>query len=113
MLGLLGLRIGEACSFDMEDMGTERGHRTLHVIGKGNRPALIPLPVPVARTLDLAAQTLDRPPATTARGATWTAMPTTSLPRSSPELPDPRWSNELPAAHQYPAGIGSLWPGVC
>ena len=35
-------------------MGIERGHRTLHVIGKGNKPALIPLPVPVARTLDLA-----------------------------------------------------------
>jgi integrase/recombinase XerD len=55
MLGLLGLRIGEACSGDVEDMGTERGHRTLHIIGKGNKPALIPLPVPVARTLDLAA----------------------------------------------------------
>jgi integrase/recombinase XerD len=170
MLGLLGLRIGEACSVDVEDMGTERGHRTLHIIGKGNKPALIPLPVPVARTLDLAAaervsgpllrtrtgrrmdrnaasrivhrlarragiehrvgchalrhassqpratlachcatsrsrhatQTLVRPPATTARGATWTAMPTMSLPPSSPELPDPRRSNGLPAAHQYP-----------
>jgi integrase len=55
MLGLLGLRIGEACSVDVEDMGTERGHRTLHIIGKGNKTALIPLPVPVARTLDLAA----------------------------------------------------------
>ena len=55
MLGLLGLRIGEACSVNVEDMGTERGHRRLHVIGKGNKPALIPLPVPVARTLDLAA----------------------------------------------------------
>ena len=47
MLGLLGLRIGEACSVNVEDMGTERGHRTVHVIGKGNKPALIPLPVPV------------------------------------------------------------------
>ena len=55
MLGLLGLRIGQACSADVEDMGTERGHRTLHIIGKGNKPALIPLPVPVPRTLDLAA----------------------------------------------------------
>jgi integrase/recombinase XerD len=55
MLGLLGLRISEACQTNIEDMSTERGHRTLHIIGKGNKPALIPLPVPVARTLDLAA----------------------------------------------------------
>ena len=27
MLGLLRLRIGEGCSADVEDMGTERGHR--------------------------------------------------------------------------------------
>jgi len=54
MLGLLGLRIFEACSADIADLGSERGHRTLHIIGKGNKPALIPLPVPVARTLDLA-----------------------------------------------------------
>ncbi len=33
----------------------ERGHRTLHIIGKGGKPALIPLPPPVARALDLAA----------------------------------------------------------
>ncbi len=55
MLGLPGLRISEACHADIEDLGTERGHRTLHVIGKGNKPALIPLPVPVARTLELVA----------------------------------------------------------
>jgi site-specific recombinase XerD len=55
LLGLLGLRVSEACNVDIEDMGSERGHRTLHVIGKGNKPALVPLPVPVARTLDLAA----------------------------------------------------------
>ena len=54
MLGLLGLRISEACGADIADLGSERGHRTLHIIGKGNKPALIPLPVPVARTLDLA-----------------------------------------------------------
>ena len=55
LLGLLGLRVSEACAVNIEDLGTERGHRTLHVIGKGNKPALIPLPVPVARTLDQAA----------------------------------------------------------
>ena len=55
MLGLLGLRISEACHTNIEDLGTQRGHRTLHIIGKGNKPALVPLPVPVARTLDQAA----------------------------------------------------------
>ncbi len=55
LLGLLGLRVSEACNVNIEDMGTERGHRTLHVVGKGNKPALIPLPVPVARVLDAVA----------------------------------------------------------
>ncbi len=55
LLGLLGLRVSEACGVNIDDLGAERGRRTLHVIGKGNKPALIPLPVPVARTLDLAA----------------------------------------------------------
>jgi site-specific recombinase XerD len=55
LLGLLGLRVSEACHVNIEDMGNERGHRTLHVVGKGNKPALIPLPVPVARALDAAA----------------------------------------------------------
>lgn len=55
LLGLLGLRVSEACSVNLEDFGSERGHRTLHIIGKGGKPALIPLPPPVARTLDLAA----------------------------------------------------------
>jgi integrase len=55
LFGLCGLRVSEACSVDLEDFGTQRGHRTLHIIGKGGKPALIPLPPPVARTLDQAA----------------------------------------------------------
>jgi integrase/recombinase XerD len=55
LLGLLGLRVSEACSIDIEDLGLERGHRTLHIVGKGNKPALIPLPPRVARAIDLAA----------------------------------------------------------
>lgn len=42
MLALLGLRIGEACSADVQDMGTQRGHRTLHIIGKWR--AVLPAP---------------------------------------------------------------------
>ena len=54
MLGMLGLRCSEACSVDIEDLGEERGHRTLRLVGKGGKPAVIPLPVPVVRALDRA-----------------------------------------------------------
>src|SRR5439155_3190525 len=55
VLGLLGLRVSEACGIDIEALGMERGHRTGHIICKGNKPALIPLPPRVARAVDLAA----------------------------------------------------------
>src|SRR5437660_7517657 len=53
--GGLGLRVSEACGIDIEALGMERGHRTVHIIGKGNKPALIPLPPRVGRAIDLAA----------------------------------------------------------
>jgi integrase/recombinase XerD len=37
-----------------KDLGFQRGHRTLHIIGKGNKPAMIPLVPRAARTIDLA-----------------------------------------------------------
>jgi site-specific recombinase XerD len=56
MLGLLGLRVSEACNVQIGDIhGFERGHRTLTLVGKGRKPATIPLAVPVARFLDAAA----------------------------------------------------------
>lgn len=54
LLGLNGLRVSEACSTNIEDLGFERGHRTLRILGKGNKPALIPLVPRTARTVDLA-----------------------------------------------------------
>ena len=54
LLGLNGLRVSEACGANIEDLGFERGHRTLQIVGKGNRPAGIPLVLRTARTLDLA-----------------------------------------------------------
>lgn len=54
LLGLNGLRVSEACSTDIENLGFERGHRTLRIVGKGNRPAFIPLVPRTARTIDLA-----------------------------------------------------------
>ncbi|MHB8246955.1 MAG: tyrosine-type recombinase/integrase [Acidimicrobiales bacterium] len=43
LLGLNGLRVSEACSTNIEDLGIERGHRTLCILGKGSKPATIPL----------------------------------------------------------------------
>jgi integrase/recombinase XerD len=54
LLGLNGLRVSEACATNIEDLGFQRGHRTLHIIGKGNKPAIIPLVPRTARTIDLA-----------------------------------------------------------
>jgi integrase/recombinase XerD len=54
LLGLNGLRVSEACSANIEDLGFERGHRTLLIVGKGNKPAGIPLVPRTARTIDLA-----------------------------------------------------------
>ena len=38
LLGLNGLRVSEACATNIEDLGFERGHRTLRIVGKGNKP---------------------------------------------------------------------------
>ena len=54
LLGLNGLRVSEACAADIDDLGSERGHRTLAIVGKGNKPAVIPLVPRTARTIDLA-----------------------------------------------------------
>ena len=43
LLGLNGLRVSEACGANIENLGFERGHRTLQIVGKGNKPAGIPL----------------------------------------------------------------------
>jgi site-specific recombinase XerD len=52
MLGLLGLRIFEACGADIEHLGEEHGHRVLRVLGKGGKVVLTPLPPAVARAVD-------------------------------------------------------------
>jgi site-specific recombinase XerD len=54
LLGLNGLRVSEACATNVEDLAFERGHRTLRILGKGNKPAVIPLVPRTARTIDLA-----------------------------------------------------------
>ncbi|MGI9610064.1 MAG: tyrosine-type recombinase/integrase [Acidimicrobiia bacterium] len=53
LLGLNGLRVSEACATNIEDLGFERGHRTLQIVGKGTKPATIPLVPRTARLIDL------------------------------------------------------------
>jgi integrase/recombinase XerD len=47
-----GLRIFEATSADITDLGEEHGHRVLRVCGKGTKVVLIPLPPAVGRAID-------------------------------------------------------------
>src|ERR671932_1000255 len=54
LLGLLGLRIFEACGSSIADLGEEHGHRVLRVRGKGGKVVLIPLPPAVCRATDCA-----------------------------------------------------------
>jgi integrase/recombinase XerD len=62
MLGLLGLRIFEATSADIADLGEEHGHRVLRVCGKGTKVVLVPLPPAVGRAIDRAAGFRERGP---------------------------------------------------
>jgi len=54
MLGLLGLRIFEACGADVSDLGDEHGHHVLRVHGKGDKVVQEPLPPAVKRAIDRA-----------------------------------------------------------
>jgi integrase/recombinase XerD len=62
MLGLLGLRIFEAASADIGDLGEEHGHRVLRVCGKGTKIVLVPLPPAVGRAIDRAVASRVRGP---------------------------------------------------
>ena len=44
LLGLNGLRVSEACSTDIENLGFERRHRRLRIVGKGNKGGDPPRP---------------------------------------------------------------------
>lgn len=54
LLGLLGLRVSEAHGIDIEHISTERGHRTVTVLDKGHKLAVISMPPRVARAVDQA-----------------------------------------------------------
>lgn len=52
MLAELGLRVGEALALDVESFRTNRGHRTVRVVGKGGKMRELPIPAPLGRDLD-------------------------------------------------------------
>lgn len=53
LLGINALRASEAAAVRIEDyQQTLRGHRVLHLIGKGSKPATMPITVPVLRVLE-------------------------------------------------------------
>jgi integrase/recombinase XerD len=53
LLGINALRASEAAAVRIEDYReTLRGHRVLHLVGKGSKPATMPLTVPVIRALE-------------------------------------------------------------
>jgi integrase/recombinase XerD len=54
LLAINGLRISEALGADVDDLGLERGHRTLTVLRKGGKIVTIPLAPRTARAIDLA-----------------------------------------------------------
>jgi integrase/recombinase XerD len=53
LLALNGLRVSEATSADIQNLGIERGHRTLVVTRKGGKVVTIPLAPRTARAIDL------------------------------------------------------------
>jgi integrase len=54
LLALNGLRVSEATGADIEQLGLERGHRTLVITRKGGKVVTVPLAPRTARAIDLA-----------------------------------------------------------
>lgn len=55
LMGIMGMRVSEACSLQVESTQLEvQSYRAMTFIGKGSKPATMPLPTPVARAVDAA-----------------------------------------------------------
>lgn len=88
LLGLLGLRIFEACGASITDLSEEHGHRVLRVHGKGGKVVLVPLPPAVARAIDRAVEErLGGPILRNTTGAGWTGTPRPAGSSTSPPRP--------------------------
>ncbi len=53
LLALNGLRVSETVGADIEALSIQRGHRTLAIVCKGGKKAIIPLALRTARAIDL------------------------------------------------------------
>lgn len=51
VMGMLGLRVSEACSLNVESVEPVEGVEVINFIGKGNKAATIVLPLPILRPL--------------------------------------------------------------
>jgi integrase/recombinase XerD len=56
LLGMLGLRVSEACNAQLQDLRYAGGYELLRVVDKGAKPAEIPLPIPVLRAVKAATE---------------------------------------------------------
>ena len=93
LLGLNGLRVSEACATDIDGIGFDRGHRTLRIVGKGNKPAVIPLVPRTGRTIDLAVgERHDGPTCSDATAPVSTGAPHTAGSARSANAPAPTTS---------------------
>ena len=54
LLALSGPRVSEALGANIEDLGLERGHRTLRILRKGGKIVTVPLAPRTSRAVDLA-----------------------------------------------------------
>ncbi|HEY5985429.1 MAG TPA: tyrosine-type recombinase/integrase [Streptosporangiaceae bacterium] len=52
-MALKGLRVSEATGADIQDLGVERGHRTVVITRKGGKVVTVPLAPRTARAIDL------------------------------------------------------------
>jgi len=96
LLGINALRASEACAVRIEDYAdTLRGYRVLHLVGKGNKPATMPL-TPRAPRLGSLPRPADHRAAGAATAVRPADRPTRRLPHGHPD----RESRRHPAAHQ-------------
>ncbi|QPX61737.1 tyrosine integrase [Gordonia phage Bunker] len=55
LMGMCGLRVSEACGLDVTDCNEiAKAHRCVRFVGKGGKPALVPMPPAVQRAVDAA-----------------------------------------------------------
>lgn len=56
LMGTIGMRVSATCAVRLEDLSTtDVGYRVLRTVGKGDKPSLKVLPIPVMQAVDAAA----------------------------------------------------------